>query len=264
MSNGIKQGGILSPRLFNIYVDTLSVTLNRQMIGCCFNGCKINHLHYADDLVLISPSSLGMQKLINVCERFACTHEMKFNDSKSVLLLFRPVGIKISPNMHVYMNDKLLKVDVKCRYLGHIMCNDLKDNEDIKRQLRSFYGKSNMVLRTFGKCSYSVKLKLFTSYFGCLYTMFLWCVYKKQIYRQMEVAYNNVFRRLFDYDKFCSARTMFVENRIDHFEARKRHMVYSFQNRLSLSNNYLVESIVSSSAWLKSVLNKMWLKILFV
>ena len=94
--------------------------------------------------------------------------------------------------------------------------------------------------------------------------MFLWCVYKKQIYRQMEVAYNNVFRRLFDYDNFCNARTMFAENRIDHFEARKRHMVYSFRTRLSLSNNYLVESIVSSSAWLKSVLNKMWLKILFV
>ena len=35
---GIKQGGILSPKLFNIYVDVLSQQLNKLMVGCCING----------------------------------------------------------------------------------------------------------------------------------------------------------------------------------------------------------------------------------
>ena len=58
--NGIKQSGILSPKLFNIFVDVLSQQLNKVMVGCCMNGKVVNYLHYADGLVLLSPSAHGM------------------------------------------------------------------------------------------------------------------------------------------------------------------------------------------------------------
>ena len=35
VSNGIIQGGILSPKLFNIYVNVLSTSLNEKYVGCC-------------------------------------------------------------------------------------------------------------------------------------------------------------------------------------------------------------------------------------
>ena len=54
VSNGIKQGAIVSSKLFNIYVSTLSMSLNEKYIGCCLNGNVVNHLYYADDLVLFS------------------------------------------------------------------------------------------------------------------------------------------------------------------------------------------------------------------
>ena len=73
-----------------------------------------------------------MQQLINECEMFATSHEIKFNESKSVLLVYRPVGLKIITDLHVYMNSKQLKVGVQCRYLGHMLCNDMTDNKDIK------------------------------------------------------------------------------------------------------------------------------------
>ena len=55
------------------------------------------------------------------------------------------------------MNDTVIKMESSCRYLGHMITDGLDDNEDIKRQLRSFYGKANMLLRTFNYCSADVK-----------------------------------------------------------------------------------------------------------
>ena len=60
VTNGVKQGGILSPALFNVYMNNLSVSLNHSGIGGSLGGNLINHLCYADDLCLIALSSSGM------------------------------------------------------------------------------------------------------------------------------------------------------------------------------------------------------------
>ena len=256
--NGIKQGGILSPKLFNIYVDVLSQQLNKVMVGCCMNGKVINHLYYADDLVLLSPSAHGMQKLLNECEKYASEYGMKFNENKSVVLNFKGYKFKAKPSATLYLNGSIMKTETSYKYLGHIIDNNLNDNKDIERQLRNFYGKSNMLLRTFSSCSYAVKLQLFMSYCGSMYTAFLWCDFTKRQYRQLEVAYNNVFRRLMGYDKYCSASGMFVENRTDGFDARVRKLVYGFRERLDISDNSLIETVINSSAWRSSKLLQLW------
>ena len=65
VSNGVKQGGISSPMLFNIYMNDLSVLLNNSNIGGKIGGILVNDLCYADDMCLISLSSHGMIQLLN-------------------------------------------------------------------------------------------------------------------------------------------------------------------------------------------------------
>ena len=69
-----------------------------------------------------------------------------------------------------------------------MITDGLDDNEDIKRQLRYFYGKANMLLRTFNYCLGYVKKKLFVFYCSSLYTCHLWWKYTVRQYRQMHVA----------------------------------------------------------------------------
>ena len=66
VSNGVRQGGILSPYLFAIYMDDLSVTLNNAKVGCHTNNRCANHMLYADDLCVIAPSPRGLQSLLDM------------------------------------------------------------------------------------------------------------------------------------------------------------------------------------------------------
>ena len=80
----------------------------------------------------------------------------------------------------------------------------------------------------------------------------------------MEVAYNNVFRRFFGYDKFSSTNQIFVENRVDHFAARMRSLNYGFRERLHASGNCLVICLMNSAAWSNFELCQKWGKCLYV
>ena len=68
---------------FNVYMDDLSVRLNELRIGCMVGALLINHLLYADDLVLISPSSRGLHTLLEECEKYGLSNDITFNANKS-------------------------------------------------------------------------------------------------------------------------------------------------------------------------------------
>ena len=91
VTNGVKQGDILSPMIFNMYMDGLCIKLNQSSIGGVIGGHLLNHLCYADDLCLISLSSACMQKLLDMCGTYATKHLLTYNGSKSYSLCFKPV-----------------------------------------------------------------------------------------------------------------------------------------------------------------------------
>ena len=88
VTNGVRQSGVLSPQLFDVYIDGLSDILNKSTIGGSLGGKRINHLLYADDLCVVSLSSAGPQQLLLICDQYCTSHSLTFNVRKSVCIFF--------------------------------------------------------------------------------------------------------------------------------------------------------------------------------
>ena len=90
VSNGVRQGGILSPKLYSVYVDDLSDYLVKSQIGWQIDNVCVNHVMNADDICLMALSPAALQKLINICYDFSLQNNLTFNSSKSFCMVFKP------------------------------------------------------------------------------------------------------------------------------------------------------------------------------
>ena len=61
------------------------MTLSKTKVGCALDKTMVNHLAYiyADDLVILSPSVKGLQKLLNICSEYGEEHDIMFNHQKT-------------------------------------------------------------------------------------------------------------------------------------------------------------------------------------
>ena len=195
--NGVRQGGILSPLLFNVYMDKLSSKLNVTQAGCSIGNVTINHLMYADDIVLFAPSVKGLQRLLNICNEYGTQHSIIFNKTKSVCMHIKSRRLKWSGGSpKAQLGGEALSFVDECTYLGHFICSNLSDNSDINRTIRSLYCRANTLLRKFNLCSKATKYFLFQMYCSNMYCSSLWCSYSQSTYKRVHVAYNNALRIL--------------------------------------------------------------------
>ena len=162
--NGVRQGGILSPLFFNIYMNDLSMQLNMSDIGCNINGIFLNHFVYADDMCIVAPCANALQLLLNICMKYAGTHDITYNIKKSVCMYMKSSKFNLRVVPRIYLNGNVLQYVNTYKYLGCILSNDLKDDNDIKKTIRGIYARSNMLIRRFYNCSSSVKKLLFKTY----------------------------------------------------------------------------------------------------
>ena len=91
---------------------------------------------------------------------------------------------------------------VTFKYLGHILNNKLTDDDDIKREIRCMFVRTNILLRRFGKCSVAVKMSLFRSYCLCFYDIGMWTKYSSTVFKRMEACYNKCIKSFFKYRRF--------------------------------------------------------------
>ena len=105
--NGVKQGAILSPILFSVYMDGLFEKLEKSGVGCHMGNHYTGGIGYADELTLHTPTRSGLKVLNEICEQYADDYCVKFNRAKSMYLVFRGRSCKKDNRTVVFNGTEL-------------------------------------------------------------------------------------------------------------------------------------------------------------
>jgi hypothetical protein len=192
VSNGVKQGGVLSPFLFGVYIDELLVKLSNQKYGCFIGNLFMGAFGYADDVSLLAPTRYALYRMLESTNQFSKEYDIKFNMDKSELLVFNHDG-KYDPSASMLHNEVELFAKQHVKHVGNVV-GPLKLSVD--RCIHEFNGKVNMVYAYFKHLHMDGKYTLFTSYCMSLYGSQLWD-YSSNECDKFYVAWRKAVRKLF-------------------------------------------------------------------
>ena len=74
--------------LFYLYIDRLLLCLQRSGLGCHMSNTYMSALSYADDITLISPSLYGLNRMFDICNKFAIDNFIIFNSKKNICIKY--------------------------------------------------------------------------------------------------------------------------------------------------------------------------------
>ena len=98
-SNGVKQGGLLSPILFCVHMDELISRLKQSGVGCFIRDIYLGSLSYVDDLCLLTPTRSATQIMLSICEKFGKEYNVMFNSQSAISYSITPmINILTCPN----------------------------------------------------------------------------------------------------------------------------------------------------------------------
>jgi hypothetical protein len=260
---GVRQGGILSPVLFNVYIDSLSVKLRSVSSGCYINSVSYNHLIYADDTVLLAPSPKALQTLINVCINFAKDHDLVFNTKKTKFMYIKSDNLR---NLFVptfYIGETVITMVHDETYLGYILNECFTDDDHMMKEMRNLFARGNMLMRNFSHCSEDVKIALFKTFCSNIYCCALWYNFKSCSEKKIHVAGNKVFKALMKVPRDFSASTLFAVCNVRNFPVLRRKLVYSLRSRVYASSNALVNNFLYTNHGLNAM-HRYWKSTLYL
>ena len=171
-TNGVKQGGVMSPLLFTVYIDELLCRLQQSSVGCYIGNKFCGALGYADDLILLAPTASALQCMLNVCTKYALEYNVVFNENKTKLIYYPNTQSTVRMPKIVF-NGIPIKYVNHDKHLGYLIGN-VSENIIISQAISEFLSKVNMVKSHFKNLPPNILYSLFKSYCMPLYGCSLW------------------------------------------------------------------------------------------
>ena len=236
ISNGVKQGGVLSPVLFTVYLDELLRRMSNSRFGCYIDNIFCGTLAYADDVIILAPSVASLRGMLSICESFANDYNIIFNSRKSKLLVFPEVDNK---EVSIMFLGGIIEHVVECNHLGNII-GVSSHKRNIEANIWQFYAKLNVLMRDFCYVNFEIKYLLMKTYCMSLFGSPLWELDGKNI-SSFYVAWRKGVQKLLSlpYNTHCVLLNLIchdttIDNQLDR-------RVVKFLACCKISNNTLVK-----------------------
>jgi hypothetical protein len=175
ITNGTRQGSVLSPALFSLYVQELLDRLQVLGVGCHVGSTFVGAVAWADDFLLVAPSRTAMQLMLDTASAFAEEVGLDFSTdpnpskskSKAVYMVGRKRGLaKPSPML---LSGRPLPWVQRATHLGHEFCEDGTMDTDTRMRRGAFIGRCLEVQEAFSFAAPSEVLGAIKLYCGDLY-----------------------------------------------------------------------------------------------
>ena len=133
-------------------------------------GVFFGALIFADDIILLSASRSGLQIMVDICQRFVSSLNLKFgtnvdpSKSKTKCMFFSMKNIVMSEVKQIELDGNNLPWVDNLKHLGHILEKDNSMKLDISKKRGMFIGKTNSLLQEFNNVSKVVFMKVFNSF----------------------------------------------------------------------------------------------------
>ena len=177
-----------------------TIQLYRSGVGGSMNGTFVYYMYmlYANDISIISLSSSGLQRLLNICDDYCKLHDLIFNVKKSMCIYFSTAMNKHCGCPVIYLRNSVRQYVQKVKYLWVFLYSTMKTTLDVARQTRKFYLQANLLLHNFKHCSDDVKCALFQTCCTNMYCCQLWfnstkCSIKSYLHVQATIVFYVVF-----------------------------------------------------------------------
>ena len=193
-SNGIRQGGVISPVLFCVYMDELLRTLESKGHGCWIGQHYYGGSGFADDLTLLNPSVNGMREMVKICDEFGDEYSVAYNPTKTVCVLFSKKKKKKTPD--ISLNGVKLKWVDSVKHLGNYIDSDLRERTEIRRKRSDLVGRVNSMVISLGNSRDEIIRKVFNSQCAHFYGAQAWC-YEDNCVHDFQTMWNRCVRRIF-------------------------------------------------------------------
>ena len=198
LTAGVRQGGILSPFLFSLFVDSVLENLANSNLGCFVDNICYNSIMYADDLIILSQSVTELQHLFNICAANFDSLDLPINAAKCHCTRVGPRHKTLCKKI----NLKGLDIDwvEEILYLGVPLKKGNSFSCNCDSTVKIFYASSNTILSKLGSTtSIDVVLQLLKAQAvpHLMYGIAAATLSESDI-KRLTFVYNSIFVKVFE------------------------------------------------------------------
>ncbi|XP_060587399.1 uncharacterized protein LOC132742907 [Ruditapes philippinarum] len=115
---GTRQGGKSSPLFYLLFIDGLIKELEKCGYGFCVYDLNVSTPTVADDMVLVSLSKCGMDKMLDICSNYSRQWRYNYNVIKCGIIVYNERDTESKDNREFKLGNEVIKETKSYKHLG--------------------------------------------------------------------------------------------------------------------------------------------------